>query len=117
MPIKSPTLMATRSTGRDTTNMVQMDWLRRSKRLRVVSAIFGYLLSYRGLQGNGSAAVLHQGTLAKLFRRLRTTRFQPSAMTKSRILKGREIIMGGSIIIPIASRTLETTMSTTIKGI
>jgi hypothetical protein len=46
-----------------------------------------------------------------------TTRFHPSAMTNSNILNGREIIIGGSIIIPIANNTLDTTISTTKKGI
>ena len=37
-------------------------------------------------------------------------------MTKSTSLKGRDTIIGGSIIMPMANRTLETTMSTTMKG-
>ena len=43
----------------------------------------------------------------KLFSRLITTRFQPSAMTKSTSLKGKDTIIGGSIIMPMANRTLD----------
>ena len=41
---------------------------------------------------------------------------QPSIKTKSMILNGREITTGGSIIIPIAMRTLAMTMSITKNG-
>ena len=43
-------------------------------------------------------------------------RCQPSTRTKSMSLKGKDIIIGGSIIIPILSRTLATTMSMIKKG-
>ena len=42
---------------------------------------------------------------------------QPSINTNSSILKGSEIIAGGSIIIPIDIRVEETTKSITRKGI
>ena len=44
-------------------------------------------------------------------------RAQPSASTNSRILKGMEIVVGGSIIIPILIKVDATTISITIKGI
>lgn len=37
-------------------------------------------------------------------------------MTNNKILKGREIITGGSIIIPIDIKTLATTISITKNG-
>jgi hypothetical protein len=42
---------------------------------------------------------------------------QPSTMTNSNNLKGREIIMGESIIMPMDISTLATTMSMMMKGI
>jgi len=45
------------------------------------------------------------------------TKSQPSTKTKSNILKGKEIIMGGSINIPTDIRILETTTSIIKKGI
>src|SRR3989304_6670457 len=44
------------------------------------------------------------------------TRFHPSTSTKSSSLNGSDINIGGSIIMPIQSRTLATTMSITRKG-
>ena len=41
---------------------------------------------------------------------------QPSTRTNSRILNGREIITGGSIIMPIDISAAETTMSITRNG-
>jgi hypothetical protein len=46
-----------------------------------------------------------------------TIRFQPSTITKSSILKGIDIIMGGSIIIPIDIKVLDTTISIIKNGI
>src|SRR5664279_535643 len=43
-------------------------------------------------------------------------KYQPSTSTNSSTLKGREIVTGGSIIMPMLSRMLATTMSTTRKG-
>ena len=45
------------------------------------------------------------------------SRPQPSTSTNIMILKGNEIIEGGSIIIPIDIRVLETTISMIRKGI
>ena len=45
------------------------------------------------------------------------TRFQPSASTNNKILNGMEIVVGGSIIIPILISTDATTISITINGI
>jgi hypothetical protein len=45
------------------------------------------------------------------------TRAQPSTRMNSRILKGSEIMTGGSIIIPMDMSTEATTMSTTRNGI
>ena len=42
--------------------------------------------------------------------------YQPSTMTKSKSLKGRETTLGESMLIPMARRMLATTMSTTRKG-
>lgn len=44
------------------------------------------------------------------------TRFHPSARINSRILNGMEIVVGGSIIIPIDISTEDTTISITING-
>jgi hypothetical protein len=44
-------------------------------------------------------------------------RFQPSTITNSNILKGIDIIIGGSIIIPIDIKVLDTTISIIKKGI
>jgi hypothetical protein len=44
-------------------------------------------------------------------------RLQPSTNTKSMSLKGIEMIMGESIIIPIDIKTLATTKSMTTNGI
>ena len=49
--------------------------------------------------------------------KLSMIRLHPSARTKSRILKGMEIVVGGSIIIPILISVDATTISITIKGI
>src|SRR6266851_4781204 len=46
----------------------------------------------------------------------RTIRCQPSAITNSSSLNGSEMLVGGSIIMPIDISTLETTMSITRKG-
>jgi hypothetical protein len=43
-------------------------------------------------------------------------RLHPSTSTKSMSLKGMEIIMGDTIIIPIDINTLATTKSITTKG-
>jgi len=43
-------------------------------------------------------------------------RFHPSTIINNNILKGRDIIIGGSIIIPIDINVLETTISITRKG-
>ena len=45
------------------------------------------------------------------------TKFQPSANKNSKILNGIEIVVGGSIIMPIDISTEETTMSITMNGI
>ena len=45
-----------------------------------------------------------------------TIRYQPSTITKSSILSGIETITGGSCIIPIESKTLETARSITRNG-
>jgi hypothetical protein len=45
-----------------------------------------------------------------------TTKYHPSTSTKSNILKGSEIIMGGSIIIPIDINVLATIISITRNG-
>ena len=45
-----------------------------------------------------------------------TIRYQPSTMTNSSILNGIETITGGSCIIPIDSRTLETARSIIRNG-
>jgi hypothetical protein len=42
--------------------------------------------------------------------------FQPSTSTNNMILKGREIIMGDNIIIPMDINTLDTTRSMIKKG-
>lgn len=52
----------------------------------------------------------------KLFTNDPITRPHPSTSTNSKILKGSEIMTGGSIIIPIDINTEATTMSTTMKG-
>ncbi len=44
-------------------------------------------------------------------------KFQPSAKTNSKILNGIEIVVGGSIIIPIDIKVDATTISITINGI
>ena len=43
-------------------------------------------------------------------------RVQPSTITKRRSLKGREMVTGETIIMPIARRMLETMMSMAMKG-
>ncbi len=52
----------------------------------------------------------------KLFNSEPTTRFQPSATTKSRIFSGVEMITGGNCSIPTDVVTAATTMSTTMNG-
>jgi hypothetical protein len=49
-------------------------------------------------------------------RRLPATRYQPSTSTKNTSLKGRAIITGGSIIMPMDMRTDATTMSMMRNG-
>ena len=44
------------------------------------------------------------------------TRFQPSTMMKSKILKGSDTMTGGNCIIPIDKRTDDTTISMTRNG-
>jgi len=46
-----------------------------------------------------------------------TNRFQPSTSTKSMSLNGRDMKMGGNIIMPVDKRTLATTISMIKKGI
>ena len=45
-----------------------------------------------------------------------TSRLHPSIRTNSINLKGRDTINGGSIIIPMESKTLATTISMTRNG-
>ena len=45
-----------------------------------------------------------------------TIRYQPSTSTNKRILNGRDIMMGGSISIPIDIKILETIISIIRKG-
>jgi hypothetical protein len=45
-----------------------------------------------------------------------TIKYHPSTNTKSSSLKGSEIMIGGSIIIPIESSTQATTISRIKKG-
>src|SRR3954471_11376842 len=45
-----------------------------------------------------------------------TTRYQPSAATKSSSLNGSEIRTGGSITMPIADSAADTTRSMTMNG-
>ena len=52
-----------------------------------------------------------------VFTKFTITRFHPSARTNKRILNGMEIVVGGSIIIPILIRADATTISITINGI
>ena len=47
---------------------------------------------------------------------LLTSRYHPSTITNSKTLNGNEIIIGGNIIIPIESSTLETIISIMRKG-
>ena len=54
--------------------------------------------------------------ILKLFTRLPHSKFQPSISTKKIILKGIEISIGGSIIIPMLIRILAITISITTKG-
>ncbi len=54
--------------------------------------------------------------LWKLCTRLPTKRYQPSTSTKKINLKGRDSIIGGSIIIPIDISTEAMTMSIMING-
>lgn len=54
--------------------------------------------------------------VAKLEAKLPMIKVQPSTNTNSISLKGIEIIMGDSIIIPIDIKTLATTKSMTING-
>ncbi len=44
------------------------------------------------------------------------SRCQPSTMTKSRILNGSDIIVGGSIIMPMDMSVLATIISMTMNG-
>ena len=44
-------------------------------------------------------------------------RFHPSAITKSKILNGMEITVGGNIIIPMDISADDTTISMIINGI
>jgi len=63
--------------------------------------------------------VTNSGDMAydpKLLTNEPTIRYQPSANTNSMSLKGKDIIIGGNIIIPIERRTLATTMSIIRKG-
>ena len=53
----------------------------------------------------------------KLLTMVSATRFHPPTEINSRILKGSDIMTGGSIIIPIDIRVLATTMSITKNGI
>jgi hypothetical protein len=53
---------------------------------------------------------------AKLLTSEPIIKFQPSARTNNINLKGNEIMMGGSIIMPIESKTLATTMSMIKNG-
>src|SRR5581483_4896856 len=71
-----------------------------------------------GLNGDLDDAGVHSRPLpqAKLLSRERTMSPQPSTITNSRILNGRETSTGGSIIIPMDMSELETTMSMTRKG-
>lgn len=102
IPMNKPTIIAVSSIGSVTEIIVQIAPLNMSIRLKLVTGILRSHSPY--------------GTFVKLFSTLITTRFQPSAITNSNILNGKEIIIGGSIIIPIANRTLDTTMSTTKNG-
>jgi hypothetical protein len=52
----------------------------------------------------------------KLSTKDRTTRCHPSTITKSKSLKGSEIIIGGIIIIPIDINVAETKKSITKNG-
>ena len=45
------------------------------------------------------------------------TRSHPSARTNNKILNGNEMVVGGSIIIPMDISTDDTTISITINGI
>src|SRR3989339_885183 len=57
------------------------------------------------------------GYTPKLFRSDPQIKCQPSTRTKSISLKGKDIMTGGSIIIPMARSTEATTISMTRKGI
>src|SRR5262249_46388542 len=70
----------------------------------------------RGLEGLRTDRDHHVFGHPKLLTRLPTTSSQPSTRTKSRSLNGSEITTGGSIIMPMAMRTLATTMSSTRNG-
>jgi len=48
--------------------------------------------------------------------KLPTTKFQPSAKINNKILNGIDMVVGGSIIIPIDINTDEITISITING-
>ena len=100
IPMNNPIIIAVSNIGNVTAIIVHIAPVKMSDKLNAVKFIFASLY----------------GIFVKLFNTLITTKFQPSAMINNNILNGREIIIGGSIIIPIASKTLETTMSTTKNG-
>ena len=54
--------------------------------------------------------------MLKLLTRLPVIKYQPSTSTKKISLKGKEIITGGSIIMPIDMSTEATTISMIKKG-
>ncbi len=64
--------------------------------------------------GGNAGAAAQLG--AKLWVRLPATSRQPSTMTKKISLNGNATLLGGSIIMPMDIRTLETTRSMIMNG-
>ena len=116
IPMKSPIIIAVSKIGNVTEIIVHIAAVRISSKLNVVTDTFSLSFLYERPRGGRVGGGASYGTFVKLFNTLMTTKFQPSAMMNSKILNGSEIIIGGSIIIPIASSTLDTTMSTTRNG-
>jgi len=91
----NPTTKAMISTGPDTIIIVKNAFLIMSNTIISVTKIHLYL---------------------KLSSKDSMTKYQPSTKTNNKILKGNEIITGGSMNIPMDINILATTISITKKG-
>ncbi len=95
----------------------EMAVLMASKKNPVINSgviLFHYILDFRSVHIN--LPIPDSEHYPKLLTSEPTSRFHPSAKTNSINLNGNDIMIGGSIIIPIESKTLATTMSMIRNG-